>query len=273
MSDSEPEEVVEKAEVPVRPAYVPETYWKADEGSVDLERAFKDLGEATASANRFRLSLSRKEHEVPKEPKGYDFSKIGMNEKQAEVYGKFAHGLGLTTYQAEKLFGEDGDKFSQELEEASREEIEERRKEFFKGEVEKFGGDGKVKELSARVERLKTGLVNRGILTEEEFQKFKESAMTNANNLKTMNSILDHFENTDSAAPTGPAGLQHGPIPAGGLQGEFHGKSKEEMVAKVSEMLKKCNSEAERREVYSKIAFLSSHPATDSTFDAFRTGK
>jgi hypothetical protein len=239
--------------LPQRPEYVPEAYWTGKD--VDVQKMSHDLAEVAAKAREYRQVISRKEQEMPKDPSGYNFSKLGMNEKESEIYGKFAHSLGLSAFQAEKLFGEEGEHLTQQIEELYKPDRETKRKEYIQSEIEKFGGEEKVRELGAKVERLKTSLINKGAITEEQFTEFKEQAMSNANGLKVMANLLDNLG--DGNGPRGPVVNQQ-QQPRNGkvseLQERLAGLSAEEMVMEAKNFVR--TKPDEMMKFYESLNFL-----------------
>jgi hypothetical protein len=233
-----------------KPEYVPEKYWQNNQ--VAVEQLARDFESSTSEAKKFREALSKKMQEVPGSTDGYDFDGMDFSEEEAKMYSEFAHSVGLTKYQAKELFGDAGTKFSEQFEAFSDKKQDEAVKKFMQGEIEKFGGQEKVGELSIKVDKAFTALKNRGIITDKEINEFKDT-LTTASSLNGINALLTYAEGS-ATAPTISNAV---PSPAAGsLKQQLSGLSRVEMIRKVAEMQKYAKTDAERKNIFDGLAFL-----------------
>lgn len=245
---------VEGAIPPERPAYLPEKYWVNN--AIDTENLAKDYLIATVDAKRYRSALSRQQQNIPTSPEGYDFKELGFNEEQSAAYANFAFKIGLSPYQAQAIFGEEGQAFAKDFEAANADLYAKQQEQYEKArieaEIEKFGGQDKVRELSQRMDHMFTGMKNRGLITDEEIMNFKNN-INNADTLKGLNSILNYVSGEQNQATVSTSQ----PIQEdNSLRAKLQGKSMEEMGHIVSEMLAKAKTKQEREDLYNSLAFL-----------------
>lgn len=239
---------------PERPAYLPEKYWVNN--AVDTENLAKDYLIATVDAKRYRSALSRQQQNIPTSPEQYDFKNLGFSEEQSSAYANFAFKLGLSPYQAEAIFGEEGQEFAKQFEEANSELYAKQQEQYEKArvesEIEKFGGKEKVADFSKRMDRVFTGMKNQGLITDEEIMNFKNN-INNADTLKGLNSLLNYINGEQSQATVSNAQ----PIQEdNSLRAKLQGKSVDEMGRIVRKMLAEAKTKEEQEQLYNSLSFL-----------------
>ena len=252
MSNSEQLNV--EGSVPERPAYLPEKYWVNN--AVDTENLAKDYVIASSDAKRYRIALSRHQQEIPTSPDQYNFKDLGFNDEQSASYANFAFKLGLSPYQAKAIFGEEGQAFAQDFEKANAELYAEqdrkREQARIEAEIEKFGGQDKVRELSQQMDHLFTGIKNRGLITEEQIMNFK-SNIDNADTLTGLKGILDYISGEQNQSTVSTAKPMQ---EDNSLKAQLAGKDVGEMGRIVRQMLAKTKTKEERQALYESLSFL-----------------
>jgi hypothetical protein len=195
-----------------KPDFLPDQYWV--NGSVDLESLVGD-------SKRYRTALSKQEQDIPDSPDGYDLSKLDLPDNLVKSYKSLAHKLGLSKYQTDQLFGEEGTKLSNEVMEYYQKQstisAEDDEKEYIAGEIAAFGGKEKVKRAVERMDNLFTAMKNRGIMDDEEIAAFKHSTFTNATAMKGFEKVMNLIDTINNGTTVNAHG------PAGGVPGNRYG--------------------------------------------------
>lgn len=257
-------------EQPMKPDFLPDQYWNGQQA--DIQSLVSDLQTTQQMAQKHRLALSVKGQEVPSDVSGYDFSNLPVSEEDRLAVANFAYKIGLSKFQAQQLFGDEAQQLSARWEEkaAAAEAMEYEREQsqaasereaFIKSEVEKFGGVDKVRDLDARMNRMFTGMKNRGLIDDQTIAEFKETAMTNSNSLKAMNSILGYVESQGSIQAMPAVNQTTGSSSQNSaMAAQFQGLTRDQITQKMMGMLSQAKSKSEQDAMINQFDFLGGLP-------------
>lgn len=259
---AEPPAAVPKQDVPAaqahieqsvaqRPDYLPEQYWK--NGQADIESLASD-------SRKWREALSRRLQDVPQSPDEYDLSKTLLDDPDAQhIYKEFAHKLGLTKYQTEQLFGDEGTRFSESLqdiyekkysEDIDKDEQDEHTQ-YITEQVEQFGGSAKVRAAVGRMDDLFTAMKNRGVITDDEIRSFKHSTFTTACSMSGFEKVMDYIDNLNNGS-TVNANI---PQDATGAS-QYSGMDNEHIVQALIKQHMRDGKSIDRKRAYDSLSFL-----------------
>jgi hypothetical protein len=179
----------------VKSDFLPDQDWV--DGAVALEKL-------VGHSKSYRAALSRNHQDIPHDPSGYDLTNLGLPTAVEKPSADFAHRLGLSQHQAFQMFGDEGTKLTQELEEYYKKEHSAMESDdaakYVEEEIEKYGGRDKVKHAVERMDRLFTTMKNRGLMDDDEISDFKDFTFTNAASIKGFEKVMNLIDSISNGA-------------------------------------------------------------------------